>query len=127
MQENVNYQKVMEEIIEKEVNQNKKPSLLLHACCAPCSSYVLETLTKFFKITILFYNPNIFPIEEFEKRFNELLRLTKEMKEAHDVDVINIGYDNEEFQKISKGLEDIPETRISAPITTTTIPIRIIF
>ena len=61
----MNYQKLMDEVIESE--KCNRPTLLLHVCCAPCSSYVLEYLTKYFKITILFYNPNIFPYDEYKK------------------------------------------------------------
>lgn len=105
-----NYQLIMDEIIENELNTRKdKASLLLHACCAPCSSYVLEYLTKYFDITILFYNPNISPEEEFDKRYNELKRLIKKMPGCEKVSIVDIGYDPIEFKKISEGLEECPE------------------
>lgn len=115
MTEKINYQTVLDEIIKNELNKkhffnkHKKPTLLLHACCAPCSSYVLEYLSKYFKITLFFYNPNISPISEFEKRYSELIRLTSEMPGCEDVDIVDIGYGNFEFMKISKGLEESPE------------------
>ena len=59
-----NYQKELDKVIDGLVKENRVPSLLLHSCCAPCSSYVLEYLSQYFEITILFYNPNIYPPEE---------------------------------------------------------------
>ena len=116
MNEKVNYQDLTDEIINRETSKKwfskifkKKPTLLLHACCAPCSSYVLEYLSKYFKITILFYNPNISPIAEFEKRYKELIKLIEKMPECKDVNIIDVGYGNGEFLKISKGLEEVPE------------------
>ena len=70
----MNYQNVLEKIISNELNNKTKSKLLLQACCAPCSSYVLEYLSEIFEITILFYNPNIYPESEFIKRYNELKR-----------------------------------------------------
>ena len=64
----MNYQNITEEIIKKETLKNKIPTLLIHSCCAPCSTYVLEYLSQYFKITILYYNPNIYPSEEYQKR-----------------------------------------------------------
>ena len=85
----INYQKVLDETIN---NLNgKKPTLLLHACCAPCSSYVLEYLNEFFDITLYFYNPNIYPYSEFEFRADELKRLVDEMK--LDVKIVVEEYD----------------------------------
>lgn len=79
-----------------------KPKLLLHACCAPCSSYVLEFLKDTFDITIYFYNPNIYSIEEYEKRYNEFSKLGK-------YPIIKANYNSQVFYDITKGLEDIPE------------------
>ena len=67
-----NYQKELDKIIEN-IKDGKKPSLLLHACCAPCSSYCVEYLAKYFDITLYFYNPNIESQEEFSKRFKEFV------------------------------------------------------
>mgnify|MGYP002512652816 CR=1 FL=1 len=69
----MNYQKQLDEVIEQEKNNRKK--LLLHSCCAPCSSYVLEYLREYFDITVFFYNPNIYPSEEYNKRKQETIRL----------------------------------------------------
>ena len=95
-----NYQTVMENIIN---NLNNKPKLLLHACCGICSSSVLEKLLPFFDITILFYNPNIYPKEEFEKRLKTLKELTEKMNIKVKIEVPK--YNENEFNEISKGLE----------------------
>lgn len=105
----MNYQKVMDntilDIIEKEVT----PSLLLHSCCAPCSSYVLEYLSKYFKITIFYYNPNVYPEEEFIKRLEEEKRLINEMTFKNEVSIIEGKYDNDNFNLMAKGLENLKE------------------
>ena len=85
------------------------PTLLLHCCCAPCSSAVLEELTKYFEITVFFYNPNISPETEYRKRAEELLRLTREMEFTHPVHYLEGKYDPERFLMISRGLEEAPE------------------
>ena len=103
-----NYQKELDEIIEKECT-NKKPSLLLHACCAPCSSYVLEYLSDFFEITLFYYNPNIVKIEEFDKRVKELYKLLGLNGLEEKVDVIVPEYNNDEFYETIKGYENEPE------------------
>ena len=102
-----NYNQLMNQIIEKE--QGNRPTLLLHVCCAPCSSYVLETLCKYFKITILYYNPNISPYEEFEKRYVEAQKLLNEMPECNDVSLVEVGYDYDEFEKAIEGLKEEKE------------------
>ena len=68
----INYQKELDALINNIKQDEKKPSLLLHACCAPCSSYTIEYLSQFFEITIFYYNPNIYPKEEYERRLEEL-------------------------------------------------------
>ena len=79
----INYQKELDKIIEN--NKENKPSLMLHSCCAPCSSYVLEYLSKYFDITVFYFNPNISPESEYIKRVNEVKRLIEEMPECEDV------------------------------------------
>lgn len=101
----INYQKILDDTISK-IN-GTKPKLLLHACCAPCSSYVLEYLSKYFDITLYFYNPNIYPSSEFDFRADELKRLVKEM--GLDIKTVVEEYDNENFEKIVEGYEDLPE------------------
>lgn len=104
-----NYQITMEKIIEQEQNNNNTPTLLLHVCCGPCSSSVLERLASFFEITIYYYNPNISPIDEYKKRVEEVKRLIKEVNFKNPIHFIEGKYDNENFEKIAKGLEDEPE------------------
>lgn len=104
----INYNLLMNNEIEKIKSLPKKPALLLHACCAPCSSAVLERLSKYFDITLFFYNPNISPESEFIFRLEELKRLTGEMNLA-DISVISPAYDNSEFDAIAYGLENVPE------------------
>lgn len=86
-----------------------KPKLMLHACCAPCSSYVLEFLSGYFDITMLYYNPNITPESEYKKRLCELERLLGEADFAQDVKLLPCDYDPERFFEIAKGLEHLPE------------------
>ena len=104
-----NYQIIMDEIIEDNVKKGITPSLLLHACCAPCSSYCIEYLAKYFDITMFFYNPNISYKEEYDKRVNELIRLISEMPDADNVKVVAGEYEPQKFYDIAKGLEDVRE------------------
>ena len=99
-----NYQLIMESIINK---LETKPKLLLHACCGVCSSSVLERLIPYFDITILYYNPNIYPEEEYKKRYKTLKELITKSKS--NVEIKEIGYESEKFDKISKGLENEKE------------------
>lgn len=103
-----NYQIKMEEIIHS-IDSNKVPKLLLQACCAPCSSYVLELLSNYFKITIVYYNPNIYPVLEYEKRLTEVRKLVKLIKTNNPIDILEVDYDNNSFKNISKGLENEKE------------------
>ena len=104
-----NYQIEMEKIIAKEQENNNVPTLLLHSCCAPCSSYVLETLSSYFKITILYYNPNIYPEEEYLKRKEEEKRFIKEFSTKYKVDFLDCDYDSNSFYEMAKGLEKLKE------------------
>lgn len=88
-----------------ELPQNA--TLLLHSCCAPCSSYVIEYLSEFFEITILFYNPNIHPQEEYQLRYDELCEYITIYSDR--VHIVEIGYDPQEFYDIAKGLEHCRE------------------
>lgn len=107
MPANINYQKELDKVIMSL--EGRKPSLLLHACCAPCSSYVLEYLSEYFNITLFFYNPNITYTEEYEKRVNELKHLVQTMNLDSKIDIIEGAYEPEKFYEISKGLEKVPE------------------
>jgi len=102
----LNYQLETDRIIK---SLDHVPTLLLHACCAPCSSYVLEYLTEFFNVTVYFYNPNITENSEYEKRKNELKRLIKEKPFSNPVKMIDGDYSPEVFFNMSKGLENCPE------------------
>lgn len=95
------------ELLKLIASLDHKPTLLLHSCCAPCSSYVISFLYIYFDITILYYNPNIEPIEEYEKRKMEQIRFIKEFDK--NVKFLDIAYSNEEFESKIKGLELCPE------------------
>ena len=107
--EKINYQKVLDKKLSEIQTVCERPSLLLHACCAPCSSYVIEYLSSYFDITLLYYNPNISPSEEYRKRSEELMRLVREMEGIKNVSVVTAPYTPEEFYEISKGLERLSE------------------
>jgi predicted adenine nucleotide alpha hydrolase (AANH) superfamily ATPase len=102
----MNYQLILDETLK---NLNGVPKLLLHACCAPCSSYCIEYLSNYFEITIYYYNPNIDKEEEYDYRYSELERFIKEFKTKYPVHLVNAGYHKEDFEKIAKGLENEPE------------------
>ncbi len=104
-----NYQKHLEQVILEHQERGEIPSLFLHACCAPCSSYVLEYLSSYFDITVFFYNPNITDRKEYEKRVDELKRFLKEMKPARPVHLVEGSYRPEDFFAMAKGLEEVPE------------------
>lgn len=105
----INYQKELEKIIEFHTQKEEVPRLLLHACCAPCSSYVLEYLSKYFKIDVLFYNPNIATEEEYRHRAEELTRLIEEMNFIHPVTSIVEPYNANQFYDYIQGLEQCKE------------------
>lgn len=105
----INYQRVLDGTLKNLTGDGKIPSLLLHACCAPCSSYVLEYLSQYFDITVFYYNPNISPQEEYDKRVAELARLIKEMPLAGNVKLQTGAYEPERFFAMAKGLEEVPE------------------
>lgn len=104
-----NYAKELEQLIQKLQQEGKVPRLLLHACCAPCSSAVLEYLSQYFAITLLYYNPNIAPLEEYKKREAELRRLVSQMKFTHPVELLPCQYDGQAFVQAARGLEGEPE------------------
>ena len=104
-----NYQKELDKKIEQIVSEKKVPRLFLHSCCAPCSSYVLEYLSEYFEITVFYYNPNIFPESEFEKRIHEQEKLIRELPAKHTIHFQAGNYDSEKFYEMAKGLEMIPE------------------
>lgn len=104
-----NYQKLLEKLISK-LNPLEKPKrLLLHSCCAPCSSYCLEYLSQYFSITVFYYNPNIAPEEEYRMRVEEQKRLIEQLPAKHAISFVEGKYDPERFYAIAKGLEKVPE------------------
>ena len=107
MKEKKNYDRLMDEIIEEEKERDRKPRLLLHACCAPCSTAVLESLEQYFAITIFFYNPNIENESEFNRRAEECQKFIK--KTGLPIHCIVSDYIHQEFLDIAKGLEREPE------------------
>ena len=104
-----NYHKKMLELLKDIKSSGKTPKLLLHSCCAPCSSHVIDLLSPYFDITILYYNPNIEPYEEYEKRKKEEMRFIKEYPNINQLDILDCDYDNILFHEMSKGLEMVPE------------------
>lgn len=104
-----NYQKELDALIERFVHENKVPSLLLHSCCAPCSSYVLEYLTNYFEITIFYYNPNIYPQEEYSRRVQEQKNLIRALKTKYPIKFVEGNYDSSRFYDAVKGFEDEKE------------------
>ncbi|MGO5313895.1 epoxyqueuosine reductase QueH [Bilifractor sp. LCP21S3_A7] len=109
MNQKINYQKEMEKILAELEAEGRTPRLLLHSCCAPCSSYVLEYLSPYFFITDFYYNPNIAPADEYRKRVSEMQRLIREMPLPHPVEFEEGIYDPDRFYEMAKGKEDIPE------------------
>lgn len=99
---NTNYHLLCEKEIQK---LDKVKKLLLHCCCAPCSSYVISFLSNYFDITVLYYNPNIYPKEEYLKRKEEQIRLIKELKTKNKLDFIDCDYENDKYEEAIKGLE----------------------
>lgn len=105
----MNYQKELDKLISNLEKEGKVPRLLLHSCCAPCSSYVLEYLSDYFEITVFYYNPNIFPESEYTKRILEQQMLIQDMNVKHPVSFLAGSYERERFYEIAKGLEHLKE------------------
>ncbi len=105
----INYQKELDRLLLQLEGEGRVPTLLLHSCCAPCSSYVLEYLSQYFSITLLFYNPNIFPEEEYAKRLEELKRFVGAVEWKYPVSMTDSVYDPERFFEMARGLERAPE------------------
>lgn len=104
----INYQKVLDATLAG-LPQAPRPKLLLHACCAPCSSYVIAYLSQYFDICLYFYNPNIAEAAEYERRLAEVRRLVAEMGLSERVTVAAGAYEPETFYAAVRGLEDEPE------------------
>ena len=106
---NKNFQKELDALIDSIAKSGEVPTLLLHSCCAPCSSYVLEYLSKYFKITIFYYNPNIYPMEEYSRRVDEQNGLIKALRTKYPIGFIKGEYDSDRFYALAKGHEDEKE------------------
>lgn len=102
----MNYQIELDKIIERTVAANEQPKLLIHSCCAPCSSYVLEYLSKYFAITIYYYNPNIYPEEEYHRRVEEQQLLIQSMSLATKVIFVEGEYKPELYYNTVKSFEE---------------------
>ena len=111
----VNYQKELEKILNtlqekgEAAPDYRPPRLFLHSCCAPCSSYCLEYLCRYFLITVFYYNPNIYPESEYTKRILEQQKLISEMHFKNSVSFLAGSYDKEQFYEMAKGLEEVKE------------------
>ena len=105
----INYQKELDKLIAKFTEEGRVPSLLLHSCCAPCSSYCIEYLSQYFHVTVFYYNPNIYPDDEYYHRVKEQQRFINEFPTKYPVDFIEGDYDKSSFYDIAKGLEKEPE------------------
>lgn len=104
-----NAQRELDALLARLSLEGAVPSLLLHSCCAPCSSYVLEYLSQFFEITVFYYNPNITMSEEYRHRTEELKRLLREMPLERPVRLLEGSYQPERFYEVTQGLEQLPE------------------
>ena len=106
----INYQRELDQLIEGIEAEGKVPTLLLHSCCAPCSSYCIEYLSQFFAITVFYYNPNIYPDEEYFHRVKEQQRFISEFPTKHPVSFIEGDFEKDRFySEVAKGLEKEPE------------------
>ena len=109
MTQKINYQKELDKIIEKITAENTTPTLLLHSCCAPCSSYVLSYLAEYFSITVFYYNPNIYPENEYLYRVGEVKRLIEELPVKNKISFVEGKYEPDRFFEMSKGYENEKE------------------
>ena len=104
-----NYQKMLEATIAELEQEKRVPTLLLHSCCAPCSSYCLEYLSSYFKITVFYYNPNIYPPKEYEKRAREQQHFIERLPAKYPISFLEGAYDTERFYEMARGLEQVKE------------------
>ena len=106
---NQNYHLRMLEIIRDNCSENRVPRLLLHSCCAPCSSYCLELLSEYFEITVFYYNPNIYPPEEYHMRAAEQERFVSLLPQKHKISYVEGAYDTQKFYDMVRGMENLKE------------------
>ena len=109
MANKINFQKELDKLLEQNQREARVPSLFLHSCCAPCSSYVIEYLSDYFQITVFYYNPNIYPDEEYLHRVKEQQHLICQIPQKYPVSFLEGDFDKERFYDMAKGLEKIPE------------------
>lgn len=109
MQNKRNYQRELDQVIARFREEGRTPTLFLHSCCAPCSSYVLEYLSRYFSITVFYYNPNISPASEYEERAREVERLIRELPAENPIRLEVGTYEPERFYEAVKGHETDPE------------------
>ena len=109
MKNKVNYQKAMEDMIRENCTEEKVPRFLLHSCCAPCSSYCISCLAEHFHVTVFYYNPNIYPPEEYTMRVQEQERFIQEFPTRYPVQFVEGSYDSNRFYEMAKGMENLPE------------------
>ena len=105
----INYQKLCEEEISKASAGERVPSVLLHSCCAPCSSYCIEYLSQYFRVTVFYYNPNIYPDSEYYHRVKEQQEFIKRFPAKYPVGFLEGDFNTQDFYKAAKGLENEPE------------------
>ena len=98
----MNYQKELDKTLEQLEKEERVPTLLLHSCCAPCSSYVLEYLSQYFQITVFYYNPNIYPESEYTKRILEQQTLIGQLKSKYPISFMAGAYDKERFYAMAE-------------------------
>lgn len=106
---NQNYHLKMLELIKENCDETKVPRLLIHSCCAPCSSYCLELLSQFFEVTVFYYNPNIYPPEEYHMRAEEQERFIQNFPAKHKISFVEGAYDTDKFYEMAKGMEHLKE------------------
>ena len=104
-----NFQKELDKFVLKLQEEKKVPTILLHSCCAPCSSHCIEYLSQYFRVTVFYYNPNISYEEEYRKRVEEEKRFISEFPTKYPVEFIEGDYDTSKFYDMAKGLEKCPE------------------
>ena len=104
-----NYHQKMLEMIKEHCSKEEVKKLLLHSCCAPCSSYCLELLSEYFEVTVFYYNPNIYPPEEYTMRVAEQDRFVAEFPAKHKITFVEGTYDTDKFYAMAKGMENLKE------------------
>lgn len=110
MANKINYQKLMEDLIKENcMDNNCTPRLLLHSCCGPCSTYCIQTLSEYFDVTVFYYNPNIYPPEEYHMRVQEQKRFIDEFPVKNPVHFVEGVYDTRRFYDMARGMEAVPE------------------